>query len=48
MARRKIKERGEVTPDSAAEEAGEPKIERDQEKAATKLDNDRAKRKGKK
>lgn len=47
MARKKIKERGEVTPDSAAEEAGEPIAEREQELKATKADNAKSKlRKG--
>jgi hypothetical protein len=44
MARKKIKERGEVTPDSAAEEAGESKSEREEELKATKFDNARAKK----
>jgi len=41
--RKKIKERAEASPDSAAEEAGEPKAEREQELKATKADNAKAK-----
>jgi hypothetical protein len=43
MARKKIKERGEVSPDSAMEEAGESKAEEAAEDAATKKDNAKAK-----
>ena len=48
MSRKKISKRefGEKSsPDSAAEEAGEPMIERKEENAATAVDNNRAKMK---